>query len=659
MYSGRLSWGRGLSAVKADSKQKAEPEPYQGGQRPTDDLFGQFVRHTPAAVAMLDRDLCYLLVSDRWLTDYHLEQTDIIGRSHYEIFPESPPRWRAIHQRCLAGAVERCEEDWFTRQDGTVEWLQWEVRPWYAADGAIGGISMFTQVITERKRVSEALAASERRFRSALQNSPIGMALVAPDGRFLVVNPALCRITGYSADELAATTFQALTYPDDLGADEALVAQVLSREIETYTLEKRYRHKRGSWVWAQLNVSVEWNPDGTPSHFISQIQDITDRKRIEDQLRQSQKMEAIGQLAGGVAHDFNNVLAAIMMQSELAAVTKGVPADVVELLADIRGAAGRAAGLTRQLLQFSRLEVIQPRRLDLNDQVRSLSRMLSRVLLSDIHVRVELGAGPLWVHADAGMIDQVLMNLSVNARDAMPAGGLLVIRTVAVDFAPGAPFPAPDMAPGSYICLSVSDEGTGISDHDLPRIFEPFFTTKGPGKGTGLGLPTVFGIVKQHQGAIAVDSEVGKGTTFRVYLPVGTGEELARPGVGDQLGVCGGDETVLLVEDDPILGPLSRTALEGWGYEVLQASNATEALRIFDDHHGLIDLLVTDLVMPGLQGRDLASQLQRAARAADPADDGLQPRARRARARPRASPVLPPQALRPRGARAGRPGLPR
>lgn len=242
-------------------------------------LLEQFIKHAPAAVAMLDTDLRYLQTSDRWLTDYRLDGQDLIGRSHYEVFPDIPERWKEIHRRVLRGATESCEQDPFPRADGTMEWLRWEVRPWFRADGAIGGLIMFTQVITERRRIEDALRLSENRMRSAMQYSPIGMGLVALDGIWLEVNPALCRILGYAAEELIGRNFQVIGHPDDRGTELDFTTELLSGRQENFQVEKRYQHKNGELVWSQLNVSLVRNPDGSPRHFVFQIQNITERKR--------------------------------------------------------------------------------------------------------------------------------------------------------------------------------------------------------------------------------------------------------------------------------------------------------------------------------------------------------------------------------------------
>jgi signal transduction histidine kinase/CheY-like chemotaxis protein len=340
------------------------------------------------------------------------------------------------------------------------------------------------------------------------------------------------------------------------------------------------------------------------------FRDITEKRQLEQQFRQSQKMEAIGQLAGGVAHDFNNILATIMMEAELAVTETDLSPEARVALNDIRAAAERAANLTRQLLAFSRRQVMQTRLLDLNEIVTSLSKMLQRILGEDVSLQLNLHPRSLMARADAGMLDQVLLNLVVNARDAMPKGGKLTIETAERFPAKGEADLPPDTIAGRYVCLSVTDTGCGMSPEIRAHLFEPFFTTKEPGKGTGLGLATVFGIVKQHGGTITVSSNVGEGTTFRVFLPA---EETADQGGIQETPMPkarGGTETILLVEDEPSVRRLTRIVLERAGYHVLEAHNGVEAMQLWEQHQDTIQLLFTDIMMPeGVSGHDLAARL--------------------------------------------------
>jgi len=340
------------------------------------------------------------------------------------------------------------------------------------------------------------------------------------------------------------------------------------------------------------------------------FRDITAQRKLEEQFRQSQKMEAIGQLASGVAHDFNNILAVISMQAGLLATEEGVSPEHTELVGEIESAIQRAANLTRQLLLFSRKQTMQQRDLDLNDIVVNITKMLQRILGEDIQMQFKYAAHPLFIHADAGMIDQVLMNLTVNARDAMPKGGHLFIETSAVELDELAAAQTPQARPGSFACLVVSDTGSGIPPEILPEIFNPFFSTKDVGKGTGLGLATVFGIVQQHQGWIDVYSKVGHGTTFRIYIPwlfAVDGRKSAQKKLPPSRG---GNETILLVEDDLALRVSLQKMLHKLGYNVLEAYTGLSALEAWKHKRSEINLLLTDLIMPdGMSGKELAKRL--------------------------------------------------
>ena len=365
----------------------------------------------------------------------------------------------------------------------------------------------------------------------------------------------------------------------------------------------------------QVGTARTWTDDEQTfavamASLVSLTLEAGERRLLEAQLRQSQKMEAIGQLAGGIAHDFNNILATIIMQAELTAMGE-LPGDSREGIAQIRAAAERAANLTRQLLLFSRRQVMQPRELDLNEIVAHLARMLQRIIGEDVTLQLHLHGAPVVTRADAGMLDQVLMNLAVNARDAMPAGGSLLIATSQRHLRQDRTSLDPDAVAGSYVCLRIADTGCGIGPDVLPRIFEPFFTTKPRDKGTGLGLATVFGIVKQHRGWIEVESREGEGTSFMIYLPAAPEPAVVAsdpPRVPDQRG---GDETILLAEDDPSVRALIRSTLAGQGYRVLEAANGADALACWSRHRDEIALLLTDLVMPGgMSGQQLAERLQ-------------------------------------------------
>ncbi|HEY1178936.1 MAG TPA: ATP-binding protein, partial [Phytomonospora sp.] len=365
------------------------------------------------------------------------------------------------------------------------------------------------------------------------------------------------------------------------------------------------------WVLASLNRIGDDADGRAPLAYVAT--DITERKQLEEQFRQAQKMEAVGQLAGGVAHDFNNLLA--VMTSYTGMLLADLPADDPARadLEEIRRAAERAAGLTRQLLAFSRQQVLQPRILDVNAVVRDLEKMLARVLREDVRLETALTPTLGRVHADPGQLEQVIVNLAVNARDAMPAGGMLTIETADVELDEAYCRARADVTPGPYVMLAVSDTGVGMDAATQARIFEPFFTTKDVGKGTGLGLSTVYGIVKQSGGHVAVYSEPGLGTTFKVYLPRASTSPAGRPRSGSHPALHHGSGTVLLVEDDAQVRAAARRILARAGYTVLEAASGPEALRLCAERPqsaGPIDLLLTDMVMPEMGGRELAARVR-------------------------------------------------
>ncbi|HEY3760342.1 MAG TPA: ATP-binding protein [Verrucomicrobiae bacterium] len=378
-----------------------------------------------------------------------------------------------------------------------------------------------------------------------------------------------------------------------------------------FDLECRVMQPDGKIRWVHARGKAIPDTSGTIYRLVGIAEDITQRKETERQFRQAQKMESIGQLASGVAHDFNNLLAIIGGNLELFLMTaKNLDADGKEYLEHIAHAADRAATLNRQLLTFSRSEAMQMQLVSLNDLTASFSKMLRRIVGEHIRVQNDFAPTPPPIKADPGMIEQVLMNLAVNARDAMPKGGQLIIGTEVVPIEASRAKLDPRAKVGSFVCLSVRDTGTGIAPENMARIFEPFFTTKGVGKGTGLGLATVFGIAEQHNGWVEVSSEVGVGTIFRVYLPISLEDSAAAsPTIGQT--VRGGSEKILLVEDEELLRTVFLQTLENYGYVVVVADSGISAQRIWLEHGGRFDLLVTDMVMPGgLTGVELWERLR-------------------------------------------------
>ncbi|HEV8266250.1 MAG TPA: response regulator [Gemmatimonadales bacterium] len=465
----------------------------------------------------------------------------------------------------------------------------------------------------ERRRAREAteaalkaLRASEAQFATAFYANPSGMAITTLDGRFVDVNETFLRTLGYAREEVIghnAVELGLWRHPED----RARMLEAVRTGGHARNLEVEFRTKAGA-IRTLLYSAELVELDGTP-HLLALSTDITERRQLEEQLRQSQKMEAIGQLAGGVAHDFNNILTAIHGYADLVAADLPAGDRRAEDVDEIRKAARRAAALTRQLLAFSRKQVLEPRVLDVNGLVENLDKMLQPVLGENVDLTAHLAPDLHAVRADPNQLEQVILNLAINARDAMPRGGKLTIETANVDLDEEYAARHVAVVPGRYVMLAVSDTGTGMDAQTQARIFEPFFTTKEPGKGTGLGLSTVYGIVKQSGGNIWLYSEPGRGTTFKIYLPA-TDASAAAAAPAASATRLDGVETVLLAEDDEPLRRLARRALASRGYTVLEADGGAAALEVGRRHAGPIHLLLTDVVIPDMDGRTLAQALR-------------------------------------------------
>ena len=471
--------------------------------------------------------------------------------------------------------------------------------------------------IAERKKTEDALRTTEEKYRSIFENSVEGIFQSTPGGQFISVNPAMARIYGYaSPDEMIAeqTDIEERHYVEP--ARRAKFKRLLETQSFVQGFESEVYRKDQSTFWASENVRVVHDDGGKVVYYEGTIEDITERRRAEealreseDRLRQAQKMEGIGQLAGGMAHDFNNILTAICGYSDL--TLRRLPPDhsLRRNVEEIKKAGDRAASLTRQLLAFSRKQILQPKVINLNVVVPDMDKMLRRLIGEDIDLLTVLDPSLGSVKADPGQIEQVILNLAVNGRDAMPKGGKLTIETANVYLSEKYASEHIACRPGHYVMLAVSDNGCGMDETTQKRIFDPFFTTKGIGKGTGLGLSTVYGIVKQSEGNIWVYSEIGNGTTFKIYLPRfdEAVEEPQEITVDTHLSV--GGEMVLLVEDEDMVRQMARQILEMNGYRVLEARHGKDALIVSEQHKGHIDLMVTDVVMPQMGGRELAEHM--------------------------------------------------
>ncbi len=720
-----------LEGVIATFEDITERERADAELRRKEGLLRLLVENSPAAIAMLDNEMKYIITSRRFLKDYKLGDQDLVGRSHYEVFPEITDRWREIHRRCLNGTIEKAEEDPFPRSDGSLDWVRWEIHPWYEQDGKVGGIIIFSEVLTDRKR-------SEDRFRSVVEFSPIAMVTVDSRGTIQLVNPQAEKLFGYSPNELIGAGIERLLpegarakheelrngfmsqaesrkmgigrdlygqrkdgseFPAEIGltpieavdgkmvlcsiiditqrrrSEQALLDSELQyrrlfeanphpmwffdpstlaflevneaaiqhygysrEEFLSMTIkdirppeevamllddlaqdhggvdnsgEWRHTKRDGSIIHVQI-ASHEIQYQGRPAKVVL-AHDITERKRAEEnlevannQLRQAQKLESLGTLAGGIAHDFNNILGIIMGHGTLIKRGKSDPERIAKSAEVIEQSAQRGASLVRQLLTFARKTDVALDSVFVNDIIKEVVNLLEETFPKVITISTTLQAWLPSIMADSTQVHQVLMNLCVNARDAMmPKGGELNITTELLtgDVVRKSFLEADAL---EYTLLSISDTGSGMDEATRKKIFEPFFTTKAKGKGTGLGLATVYGIVEGHKGFIDVVSEVGQGTTFRVFFPVAPRDIQIKdmPGVS-VAEIDGGTESILVVEDEELLRVLATSILELKGYRVRCACDGLEALSLYSQNNADIDLVLTDLGLPKIDGEAL------------------------------------------------------
>ena len=534
--------------------------------------------------------------------------SEAVGKSLLMLFPAGREHEEErIRAHILRGEVVEHFETVRLRKDGREIFISASISPLKDETGKVIGASKIARDITSRRLAAEAQA----RLAAVVEQSSETIMLIGSAAEVLYVNPTFEQFTGYSREMILGKPVWSLL---DEEADGPLHREIVSTlEAErVWRGSIRPRRVTGSEPYeAAVVASTVRDAAGVVTGFVVVARDATRERRLEEQLRQSQKMEAVGMLAGGVAHDFNNILSSMLMQADLARMSRGLPAEVTAGLDQIRKDAQRAADLTRRLLLFSRRQAILPRVLDLNEVLVNLVKMLQRLMREDIQLQLKLTPSPLQAYADPGMIEQLVMNLAVNARDAMPAGGQLLVETTSLTVTEESTYADPDAKPGCYVGFRISDTGTGIAPDVLPRIFEPFFTTKPKGAGTGLGLATVFGIVKQHRGWITVDSKLGEGTTFGIFMPVT--DRTPEPAVSapSPLRYRGGNESVLLVEDEAAMRASTKAVLERCGYRVMEASNGADAVKLFRSRIGTVDLLITDLVMPGgMSGRDATRELR-------------------------------------------------
>ena len=556
----------------------------------------------PDAVMILDRE-CRVQRANRATSELlQLPFSKLIGRPCYEVLhgtSQAPPS--CPHQRLLnSGNAQR--GDYEERRLGKT--FDCTSTPRRGNDGMLAGCIHVLRDVTESKQAEAALRESEKKYREFVENATYGIFRSTPEGDLLDVNPALVAMLGYaSKEEVLKLNLERDIY--ETRSDRVRALQELGFKETVRGFETNWRRKGRKTIIVRLSGSaVEGKEKGT-KHFEWIVEDITDRRNLEEQFRQSQKMEAIGRLAGGLAHDFNNLLGVIIGYSDLALEPTPEEA-LLYKVQEIKKAALRAATLTRQLLAFGRKQILSPRVIDLNTVVKDCSKMLKPLLGENIELITRCAPALDHVYTDAVQIEQVIVNLTVNARDAMPKGGKVIIETAnaKLDERHGQQG-RNEVRPGDYVVLTVSDTGSGMDKQTQGRLFEPFFTTKEKGKGTGLGLATVYGIVKQSEAYIWVYSELNKGTTFKIYFPrvmkaLDSAVRIESPCVPPGTG------RVLLVEDEPALRQLTHRLLEKMGCTVLEAGDGAEAVRVAGQCNDPIDLLITDVVMPGMSGGQLA-----------------------------------------------------
>ena len=582
--------------------------PDQRREEPARDLSGSSV------AGLLD-----LLPALWWETDAELRLTTIagpagelatghLGRSAADVFGTGgrADLVAAAHRRAIAGRRDRFSFAFNGRE------FDAHVKPRRGGDGVVDGAIGIALDMTEHRFAERALRFSEYTYRSFVEEAPYAICRSTVGGALLQVNGAMAAMLGYSqenAAELLLRDLPAIFSPP--GSFEALQQKLLERGSHP-AVEASWIRRDGQAIQVEVSGRVSRYPAGDISHFDIFAEDVTDRKRLESELARAQRMQAVGQLAGGIAHDFNNLLTVIGGHVELMLAEASTP-EVESRLRELQQASRKAATLTQQLLAFGRRQVLQNRNVNLNDVISKLMPMLGRLIRENVQLTFEPGDRLGSVKADPNEIERVLVNLAVNAQDAMPGGGRITIMTENRRVERRLTLHTDEIEPGEYVCVAVRDSGIGMDRETQARAFEPFFTTKTPDPGAGLGLSVVYGVVRQSGGYIHVESEPGEGSTFRIYLPLVAGAAVPEQPAPTASALPRGSETILIAEDDTPIRMLATGVLKRLGYEVLSAPDGRAALELAQSRELKIDLLLTDVVMPGIGGPELATRLKGAA----------------------------------------------
>jgi len=594
-----------LASVADIVSQGIERQRAEGALRESEERYRDLFESNPYPMWVFDLEtLRFLAVNDAAVSHYGYSRDEFLKLTIADIRPsEDIPRLREHVYRKTPGAGIA---EWrHCKKDGTI--IDVEISSQEMRFGKREAQLVLALDITVRKKTEAALRESEERYRDLVENAHDIIYSHDLAGNYTSVNKAGQVITGYTREEALKLNLADTVAPEWRDKAKDMMRRKLAGERVT-AYEMELIAKDGRRVAVEVNTKLVYEK-GKPFAVQGIARDVTERKQLEDQLRQSQKMEAIGQLAGGVAHDFNNLLTAIIGYSGLALQRMEDESPLKPYIEEIKKAGDRAANLTRQLLAFGRKQILQPLPLNLNDVITDLNKMLRRLIGEDIRLAARLDLDLKKIKADPGQIEQVLMNLVVNARDAMPRGGNLTIETANIQIDEEYAGRHIGVHSGGYVMLAVSDNGTGMDHETEAKIFEPFFTTKDKGKGTGLGLSTVYGIIKQSGGNIWVYSELGHGTTFKIYLPQVDDPVTTVPAKIEDDSIPGGSETVLLVEDEDVVRGLAQRILEEAGYRVIAANGGEEAVTWCANNAETIHLLLTDVVMPDTSGKELAERL--------------------------------------------------
>jgi len=560
----------------------------------------------PAMIFYKDRENTILRANRTAAESVGLRKRDMQGRSTYDLYPHQAAQYHQDDLEVIrSGKAKLSIRETLVTGSGEERQIITDKIPFRDRDGSVIGVIVFARDVTEQHRAELALRETEMRYQSMVERAPYGILRIGASGQLLTANPALVAMLGYaSAEEL----FSVPAYPGIYADPEEPADFVGNIDNLESGVDVRWRRKNGSLITVCLVGGAVRDEKGSVLFLDLIAENVTEKRKLEEQLRQAQRMEAVGRLAGGIAHDFNNLLT--IMLGHLSMLTRELgPQHPGQRRAEqMTAAADKAASLTGQLLAFSRMQILKPRVINLNTVVKEIDKLLRPVAGENIDLSIELDPDLGQALADPSQIVQVILNLVVNACDAMASGGRLLIKTANIEVAEAWANLHPPTTAGSYVMLSVSDTGTGIDAETQAHIFEPFFTTKGQGKGTGLGLATVYGIVKQSNGYIWVKSQLGQGTSFQVYLPRTKDSAVPTEVPSMAKGCPGGDETVLLIEDEDGVRQVVGEMLDECGYKVLPAKNGAEAIEIAGKYPETIHLLLTDLVMPDLEGFEVAAR---------------------------------------------------